>query len=160
MAEDLMREHTEDPPGQARTMAIVTAGFVELETGGENLAFQYFTAICRRPSHPRFFLDWYWKMIARYGLSAACLRRGDLTQATAEADALSEAVATAADPALNAQAWEMQARIHLANNDLTQAEECVQRAQAELAVFKIPFAAKKVQATAAEIRENAQKLLQ
>ncbi len=115
LAETLMREHTEDPPGQARTMAIVTAGFAELASGGENLAFQYFTTICRRPSHPRFFLDWYWKMVARYGLSAACLRRGDLAQATAEADALSEAVATSADPALNAQAWEMQARIHMAS---------------------------------------------
>jgi tetratricopeptide (TPR) repeat protein len=154
LAETLMREHTEEPPGQARTMAMVTAGFAELEAGSENLAFQYFMAICRRPSHPRFFLDWYWKMVARYGLSAACLRRGDLDQAAAEADALSQAAAGVSDPALKAHAWELQARIHLVSNRLSQAEECIGRAQAELVAFEIPFAVTRIRATAAEIQSR------
>ena len=154
LAEDLMREHTEDPPGQARTMALVTAAFAELESGRENLAFQYFTAVCSRPAQPRFFLDWYWRTIARYGLSATCLKRGDLAEAASEADALSKAAAATADPALKAQAWEMQARIHLAKNNVDLAQDSLERAWSELAAHEIPFAAARLRATAARIQKN------
>ncbi|HEY4360165.1 MAG TPA: AAA family ATPase [Bryobacteraceae bacterium] len=155
LAENLMREHTEEPPGQARTMAMVTAGFAELASGNGDLALPYFDAICRRPSHPRFFLDWYWRMIARYGLASTCLQRGDLKRAASETDRLLEAVATAADPSLKAHAWEMQARLHLASGDLQQAGYCVEHARAALAAFAIPFASKRIEATAAELQKAA-----
>jgi hypothetical protein len=153
LSDALLREHTEEPPGQARTMAMVTAGCVELGAGNVDRAYDSFHAIAYRPEQPRFFLDWYWRMLARYGVGLTCLRRGEVDQAKAEAELLSEAVSAGADPALKVYAEELEARIHIAAGELDRAAQCLERARKELAVVEVPHAAKLIREAAKEIEQ-------
>jgi DNA-binding winged helix-turn-helix (wHTH) protein/tetratricopeptide (TPR) repeat protein len=147
-AEDLLRRHTEEPPGQVRTIALVTLAFVEMESGQMDRAIQRFGRVCDRPVLPRFFLDWHWRLVAQLGLASARLAKGDLEPASEAAEALVKG-ASAADPALRSLAWELRARVSIAGKKMNDAKDCIQRALEALTRFDVPLSAWKVHATAA-----------
>jgi len=155
LAESLLRAYTEEPAGQVRTMATVTAGFAWLESGVGDRALQHFTSVCEREVHPRFFLDWYWRSVAQLGLSYACLACGETARAAAAADAVLESARPTADTALQALAWDAKARVAHAYQDRAQAEDCLRRASAALEKFAVPFAAWRVHASAADRARDA-----
>ena len=93
LAKALLASHPEEPAGQVRTMAMVTSGFAALASGEPERAAAVFTKVCARQLHPRFFMDWYWRMFARLGLGHALLAQGRDREAAAEASALASAAA-------------------------------------------------------------------
>ena len=107
--------------------------------------------MCDREAHPRFFLDWYWRIVARLGLSRAWLARGETATAAAEADRALEAALATADSALKALAWEVKARIAQSAQDWQRAGQCLEKAFDALASREVPFAAWQVQAAAADL---------
>jgi DNA-binding winged helix-turn-helix (wHTH) protein len=148
LADDLLRTHLEDPAGQVRTMATVTAACCDLEAGMSDRALEAFSSVCRRPEYPRFFLDWYWRIIARYGLSDAWLATGNTANASLQAEALLQAARSTDEPALKALAWEMKTRVAIAAEKWTLAGESVRRALGSLEPVEVPMAAWRVHATA------------
>jgi DNA-binding winged helix-turn-helix (wHTH) protein/tetratricopeptide (TPR) repeat protein len=154
IAESLCSTYTEEPAGQVQTMAMVTAGFVWLESGTHDRALEAFTKVCERQRHPRFFLDWYWRLVARLGLSRAALACGDLPRATAEADTVLEAAMSTADAALQALAWEGKAGVALAGGDCDAATACLNRGFTALQAFAVPFAAWRVHAAAVDVHRR------
>lgn len=151
MAGDLLQTHTEEPPGQVRSMAMITKAFAEIELGFPDVAIAALTQICERQQQPRFFMDWYWRTIARLGLAEAWLAKNDRERAGREAEQFLESAMSGADPTLQAQGWEMKARLLLHQPDA--ARKSLDRALAALATGSAPSTAWRVHATASRLHE-------
>jgi DNA-binding winged helix-turn-helix (wHTH) protein/tetratricopeptide (TPR) repeat protein len=150
-AEELLLTNTEEPPGQVRTMAMITRGFAALELGDRDRALHDLLRVRERDVQPRFFLDWYWRMVAQLGLTRAWLACGEPAKAAGEADQTLRAALATADPALKALAWEVSAQVAKAGQEWDRAAECITHADAVLAQCAVPLAAWRVHATAAEL---------
>ena len=149
LAEELLQAHTEEPAGQVRTMAMITAAFCDLELGAPDGAVSSLTRVSEREVNPRFFLDWYWRTIAGLGLSNAWIRKSEWEKAGTEADRFLQAALSTADPALKALAWDAKARV--AGSESKQAREFIEHALEALHGFEVPLAAWRVHATASEL---------
>jgi hypothetical protein len=150
IAQDLLRSNAEEPAGQVRTMANVISGYVSLETGKPQEALRSFRDMCRREAHPRFFLDWYWRIVAQLGLGRAYLAAGDVGRAAEEVDLGLEAALARADRALQALAWQARAEIAIIGDDFGRVEECLKRACYALSAGDIPYVACRVHETTAQ----------
>jgi DNA-binding winged helix-turn-helix (wHTH) protein/tetratricopeptide (TPR) repeat protein len=155
LAETLLASHTEEPAGQVRTMAMVTSGFAALATGEPDRAAGIFSKVCGRQLRPRFFMDWYWRMFARLGLSHALLEQGRDREAAAEASALVEAAQTNADPAFKAVAWRLAACIAIHRRDWDAAWNALNQAFSILHVHPAPAVAWRLHATAFDLHCRA-----
>jgi tetratricopeptide (TPR) repeat protein len=161
LAEDLLLKNTEEPAGQVRTMATIVKGYALMAHQDPGQASECFGKVCGREMDPRFFLDWYWRIVGRLGLSEACLAKGELTLAAEQSDLALDSALSTPDPALKALAWTMKARIAMAGQDWQQAEQCLKSAFAALAAGNVPSAAWRVHAAAAELhRRNGNKTLE
>jgi DNA-binding winged helix-turn-helix (wHTH) protein/tetratricopeptide (TPR) repeat protein len=148
LAEDLLQSHQEEPAGQVRTMATITAASCDLEAGMSDRALEAFSSVCRRPEYPRFFLDWYWRIVARHGLSDTWLAKGNLANASLQAEAVLQAALSTDEPSLKALAWEMKTRVAMAAGKWPLAEEPMMRALASLEPVEVPMASWRVHLTA------------
>ena len=141
LAEDLLQTHSREPLGQVGTMALLTTCFIDVQTDNAARAVEHFLKARNRAPHPKFFLQWYWKTVAQYGLATAYFALNDLERAETEANMLLESVLPTADPALKAFAWEIAARIALVSGDTARAGECSQQALEALHPVAPPHAA-------------------
>jgi DNA-binding winged helix-turn-helix (wHTH) protein len=149
MAQRLLQTYSEEPAGQIGTTAMITLAFAEIALEAPERAVPLLVKILERPEMPRFFLDWYWRMLARLGLGNAWLANGQVKKAAREADLFLESALSTADPNLQALAWDMKARCVAGKSE--PAEQCLDRAFAALAKANVPSAAWRVHATAAQV---------
>ena len=152
-AEELLAADLGDRDDQVRTMAQIIAGFAYLQLGAPDQAIGYFTAAGERRTHHRFFWDWYWAIVARLGLTNVWLAREDWARASQEADQVLELALSTADLALQALAWEAQARIAKLRQEPSRALDMIDRSVAALKMSAVPFAAWRVHLTASEVYE-------
>jgi len=150
VAEELLRTHTEQPAGQVRTMALALKGYVSLETGDPGHALESLGEVCEREMQPRFFLDWYWRLVGHLGLSQGYLAAGQMEKAAEGADQALRAALSTRDRAMQARAWEGCARVAHCRRDWKRAVECLEKAHGVLEDQEIAYAAWRVSATAAE----------
>ena len=148
LAEELIEQHIEEPAGQIRTMATITAGFVELESGSTAAALDRFSGVTAAQLPSRFFLDWYWRMMAQLGISRARLAQGDAWRAAEAAAIFSEAAASAADPGLKALAGDLNAHLALHNAEHERARGFIEKALAALTPMDVPMIAWRIEMTA------------
>jgi hypothetical protein len=148
LCESLMRTREDVPPAQLKTIARLASGCIELEHGRYDQAARYFEEIRDCEVTPKFFLHWYWRMQAQLGLTHVWLASGNLTSARAEAASLLAAALRTAEPTLQAQAWEIKARVAIATDSEREARECIQQALTIVEHFPVPLAAWRVHATA------------
>ncbi len=151
LAESLLASHTEEPAGQVRTMAMVASGFAALYTGALDRALDVFTQVCVRQPHPRFFMDWYWRMFARLGLGLTLLAEGRVEEAAAEASALVTAAQTSADPAFQAMVWRFEASIAIDRGDWDAAWNALNRAFSLVHAYPAPMTAWRLHVTAFDL---------
>ena len=90
----------------------------------------------------------------------AWLLSGNVVNARTPADGLLKSALATSDPYLQALAWDLQARVAIAENDLQSARESIQEALAIIDRFEILFAAWQVCGTACQLyqRVNEQKI--
>jgi tetratricopeptide (TPR) repeat protein len=150
LAGQLMQEHAGEPDGQVSTMATITAGFVDLESGAIDSALQRFSGATSAPIGARFFQDWYWRMTAQRGLSEVWLRKGDATRAKQAADMFFKSATLSAGPDLNALGWELNARLALHDRKYNRACGFAEKALAALASLDIPMIGWRVEMTASD----------
>jgi hypothetical protein len=117
-------------------------------------AFHCFRRICDREVHPRFFLDWYWRIVGRLGLSQAWLANGETERAEENADLALQLASSTADSALKALAWEVKVRIAQCKRDWALAAQCLENAYEALKGREVAYVAWRVYATAAEIHRS------
>ena len=151
LADDLLLKNTEEPAGQVRTMATVIKGFALLSRGVPEQAAECFASVCNREVHPRFFLDWYWRIVGRLALSEAWLAMGEVTAAAQESDRALQAALSTTDPVLRARAWVVKVRVAQSQQDWHRAEQCLKEAFDALTAGVVPSAAWQVHAAAAEL---------
>jgi len=116
---------------------------------------QSFAKVLDPKRTPKFFLHWYWRMNAQLGLSSVWLASGDLRKARLEADRFLQSALSTAEPNLQALAWEVGARVAMAEKDWKAAEEKIEKGLAVLHAFEIPTTAWRVHATRSDLCRQA-----
>jgi tetratricopeptide (TPR) repeat protein len=151
IAEGLLQTHGEEPAGQVRTIAQLTIAYVDLASGQPENALQLFLKVRDRQRTPKFFLQWYWRMISEFGLVGTYLELGNLDQASAAVVQFLEDALTTADPALRAPAWDAMARVVARKGDFTGALTFMEQAFASIENHDLPSVAWRLHATAAQL---------
>jgi hypothetical protein len=98
--------------------------------------------------------DWYCRMILGQALSEVWLAKGDLTRARPEAERFLASTLATAERTWQALAWEVNARVAMADGDRGHARTCVDKAVAAMEGFEVPLAAWRVHASAAELESR------
>src|SRR5262249_39253959 len=143
------------PTVQPRTIARVAQGYAELERDNYGRAIECFNEVRDPGRTSKFFLHWFWRLCAQLGLSEVWLQSGDLVNARSTADSYLQSALSTADPYVQALAWELQARVAMAEHNRARAEEAIEKALAVLDNFELPIAAWRVHATAWDFHRNA-----
>jgi len=151
IAEGLLQTHAEEPAGQVRTIAKLTIAYADLASGQAESALPLFLKVRDRQRTPKFFLQWYWRMISEFGLVGAYLELGNLEQASTAAEQFLEDALTTDDPALRAPAWDAMARVAARKGEVKRTFECMEQAFASLEHHDLPSVAWRLHATAAKL---------
>ncbi len=130
-------------------MCLIVAGCAAANLGYADRALGYLLkareGMVRQPVNR----DWYFHMQLQSGLTDVYLRGGDLASARREARRFLEIAQTTAEHTWQALAWEANARVALAERDISSAGAHIQRAIAAQEGLRVPLASWRVHATAA-----------
>ncbi len=138
----------EYPDGQYYAVDQIAAGNMALYEGKYSQALEHFRHVQDLKVTTKFFLHWIWRMTAHLESSNAWLLSGNIVNARSAADGFLESALSIADPHLQALAWDLKARVAMAENDSAGAREHIQQAITIVDKFEILVAAWQVYATA------------
>lgn len=155
LCEEMAARSTAFWRGPSQSIGGVASGYVALDEGKYGDASRSFARVLDPKKTPKFFLHWYWRMIAQLGLSDAWLASGDLRKARREADRFLQSALSTAEPNLHALAWDVDARVTVAEKDWKAAEEKIEKGLAVLHQFEIPTTAWRVHATRSDLYRQA-----
>jgi predicted ATPase len=155
LSQMLLQKYTEEPAGQVQTMARVTSGLADINLGQPEAAIAKFTKVRNRPKQPKFFLQWYWEILAEVGLPWAWLMAGQPEKAAVEADQYLRDALVTADPSLRAMAWSTEARVALAKDDSIRAKQCIDQALACMRNFEPRIPALRVHLAASAVYQRS-----
>jgi hypothetical protein len=142
------------PPPQLRR-ALICSGSASAAVGDHARALEDFSAAASDMDRQTVFLDWYWRMPLAAGLTELWLAKGDRVRARLEAERFLEMSLATEERTWQGLAWEINARVALANGDEARARDCIARGVSTVQGFEVPLAAWKVHATAAHIEEES-----
>jgi hypothetical protein len=142
------------PPPQLRR-ALILSGSASAAAGDYARALEDFSAAANDMNRQTVFLDWYWRMPLAAGLTEVWLAKGDRVRAQQEAERLLEMSLATEERTWQGLAWEINARVALANRDEAQARNCIARGVSTVQGFEVPLAAWQVHATAARLEEES-----
>ena len=148
ICEEICEACAEYHSGQPHTIALVAAGYNNLERGEYLEAIENFMQVVHPKVTTKFFLHWVWRMTAQLELGNAWLLSGNVSRAHAEAESFLQSALSTDDPHLQALAWELRARVAIAEDDLTGARKFIEHALAIVEAYEIPIAAWQVHAGA------------
>jgi DNA-binding winged helix-turn-helix (wHTH) protein/tetratricopeptide (TPR) repeat protein len=141
--------------GQPETISAVAAGHNLLERQQYAQAIEQFHAVSEPLVTSKFFLHWVWRISAKLEESNAWLRSGDLERARSSANDVLRSALSTQDPHLQSLAWDLKSRISMAENDLANARECIERSLVIVGKSEIPIAGWQVHATAWQVYHRA-----
>ncbi len=141
--------------GPSQSVGAIAAGYAALERGKYDDAARSFAKVLDAKRIPKFFLHWFWRMHAELGLSNVALASGDLRRARRDADRFLRSAFSTAEPNLHALAWELDARVRMAEKDWAGAEESIEKGLGVVHKFEIPTTAWRVHATRADLHRHA-----
>jgi hypothetical protein len=133
----------------------MAAGNLALLQGKYSQALEHFKHAQDLEVHTKFFMHWAWRMMAQLELINTRLMSGDLLEIRAAADSHLECALSTADPQMRALAWEMKARVALAQNDLASARRSIGEALTIVDKFEILVAAWQTLGTAWQVYERS-----
>jgi DNA-binding winged helix-turn-helix (wHTH) protein len=142
------------PPPQLRR-ALICSGTASAAVGDYARALEDFSAAANDMDRQTVFLDWFWRMPLAAGLTELWLAKGDGVRARQEAERLLEISLATEERTWQGLAWEINARVALANRDQSRARDCIARGISTVQGFEVPLAAWQVHATAADVEEQS-----
>ena len=148
----------EFPDAQYYSIDQIAAGNIALQQGKYSEALEHFRHVQDLDVHAKFFMHWEWRMMADLESSNAWLLSGNAVNARTAADGFLKSALSTSDPHLQALAWDLQARVAMAESDLQGARESIQRALAIVDRFEILCAAWQIFATASQVCRHAREL--
>jgi DNA-binding winged helix-turn-helix (wHTH) protein len=140
------------PPGRR---ALILSGCASTALGDFARALEDFSTAGREMDRQTRFFDWYWRMPLAAGLTELWLATGDRARAASEAERLLDMALATTERTCQGLAWEVNARVALANRDHTGARNCIEKAVRTVLGFEVPVATWQVHATAAVIEEES-----
>jgi DNA-binding winged helix-turn-helix (wHTH) protein/tetratricopeptide (TPR) repeat protein len=155
LCEDMAARSTAFWRGPSQSIGGVASGYIALDEGKYDDASRRFVKVLDPKETPKFFLHWYWRMIAQLGLSDVWLASGNLPKARLAADRFLESALATAEPNLHALAWDVDARVAMAEKDSKAAEEKIEKGLAVLQTFEIPTTAWRLHATRSALHRQA-----
>src|ERR1700722_5599696 len=141
-------------PGQFRR-ALILSGSASAGLGNYASAFEHLSTAANEMDRQTVFLDWYWRMPLAAGLTESWLATGDLVRAQLEAQRLLDRALATEERTWQGLAWEINARVAVANRDEARAQDCIARGVSTVQGFEVPLAAWQVHATAARIEQKS-----
>jgi DNA-binding winged helix-turn-helix (wHTH) protein/tetratricopeptide (TPR) repeat protein len=141
--------------GPSQSIGGVASGYVALEEGRYDDASRSFARVLDPAKNSKFFLHWYWRLIAQLGLTDVWLASGKLRKARLAADRFLQSALATAEPNLHALAWDVDARVAMAEKDAKTADEKIGKGLAVLQAFEIPTTAWRVHATRSDLYRQA-----
>ena len=141
--------------GPSRSIGGIATGYAALEQAKYHEASRSFAKALDPKKTPKFFLHWYWRMHAELGLINVSLASGNLRTARLEADRFLQSTLSTAEPNLHALAWDVDARVAMAEEDWKGAEAKFDKAVEVLHEFEIPTTAWRVYASRSDLYRHA-----
>jgi DNA-binding winged helix-turn-helix (wHTH) protein/tetratricopeptide (TPR) repeat protein len=141
-------------PGQLRR-ALILSGSASAGLGNYARALEDLSTAASEMDRQTVFLDWYWRMPLAAGLTESWLATGDRVRAQLEAQRFLDRALATEERTWQGLAWEINARVALANRDEARAQDCIARGVSTVQGFEVPLAAWQVHATAAHIEEES-----
>jgi tetratricopeptide (TPR) repeat protein len=157
LCETMIRSNSGCPKGQPKVIFRFATANAALAQANYNEALENFREILDKDVTPNFFLHWYWRMQAQLGLGNVWLASGHLLNARREADRFLESALSTADPSLQALAWDLEARVAIAEGDWVVSKRDIEKALAILDRFQIPTAAWRIHGTAQKLYRRLKK---
>jgi DNA-binding winged helix-turn-helix (wHTH) protein/tetratricopeptide (TPR) repeat protein len=145
----------EFPDAQFSSIDQIAAGNLALHQRKYSEALENFRQVQNLDAHAQFFMHWEWRMVADLEASNAWLLSGNSVNARKVADALLKTALATSDPYMHALAWDLQARVAMAESDLPTARESIQRALEIVNGSEIENGAWQTFATASQIFHHA-----
>ncbi len=130
-------------------------GSAETALGDYESALEHLLAAQADMDRPGPTCVWYWRMPLESALTELWLAKGDLVQARSQAEKFLAITLATAEHTWQALAWEVNARVAMAELDLTRAQDCIAQGLSTMEGFEVPLAAWRVHATTFELCRNA-----
>jgi hypothetical protein len=132
-------------------MCLFLTGAAETAVGKYESAVEHLLAVRAIMDRSAVIFVWLWRMPIESALAEVWLAKGDLTRARPQAERSLKIALATAEHTWQALAWELNARVAMAELDLTRAQNCTANGLCAMEGFEVPLAAWRVHATAAEI---------
>lgn len=116
-------------------------------------AMERFASVRTEMNRQTVIHDWHFRMLLESGLTDLWIAKGDLAKARTQGERFLDVTLATAERTWQARAWEINARIAMAERDLTRAESCISNGLSVTEGFEVPLGAWRVHATAADINE-------
>jgi tetratricopeptide (TPR) repeat protein len=136
-------------------MCLFLTGSAETALGNYESALEHLLAEQRDMDQPAIFWAWYGRMQLESALTELWLAKGDLAQARPQAERFLKIALATAEHTWQALGWEVNARVAIAELDLTRAHDCISKGLSAMEGFEVPLAAWRVHATAFELYQNS-----
>ncbi|HTA60734.1 MAG TPA: AAA family ATPase [Candidatus Baltobacteraceae bacterium] len=150
LCDAMIRSNSGYPTGQSKAIGWFAAGNAALLERRHAEALQDFQRVIDADVTPKFFLHWYWRMQAQFGVVKVLLALGKIEDARTETGRILDAALSTDEPGLQALAWEVSARLAIAEKDGKAGEKSIRNGAALLEKFELPTAAWRLDGTAYE----------
>src|SRR5271157_1147918 len=129
----------------------ILAGSAETALGNYDRAMEHFSTVQQRMDRQKLMEDWFFCLPLESGITDLFLAKSDLSQARLHAEKLRVDALATDEHTWQALAWETNARVAMAGDDLEPARQCVEEAAQAMQGFDVPLAHWRVHATGADV---------
>jgi DNA-binding winged helix-turn-helix (wHTH) protein len=143
-----------ESPSDVRFCSILMAS-AELNLGHYERAHALLSAVQEDMDRRPVVLDWYRRILIASALTELWLVKGHLARARSEAERFLTIALATQERTWRTIAWDVSARIAMAEGDLTGARHCLAEGLSTMEGFEVPLASWRVHATAFELHENS-----
>jgi hypothetical protein len=136
-------------------MCLFLTGSAETALGNYEIALEHLLAARGIMDRSAVIFVWIWRMPLESALTELWLAKGDPAQARPQAERFLALTLATAEHTWQVLAREVNARVAMAELDLTRAQDCVAKGLSAMEGFEVPLAAWRVHATAFELYQNS-----
>jgi tetratricopeptide (TPR) repeat protein len=134
---------------------LVLAGSAETALGNFESALEHLLAARADMDRSAIIFTWFWRMRLESAFTELWLAKGDLAQARPQAEKFLAIALETAEHTWQVLAWEVNARVAIAELDQMRAQDCIAKALSAMEGFETPLGAWRVHATAFELCQDS-----
>ena len=134
-----------------RRYCLVLTGLAEAGLGNHQRALEQLLTCRDSMDQVPMLTDWYWRMPIHQALTEVWLSTGELDKARLEAEECVKIALPTQERTFGALAFEVSARVAMAEGDLPKAQDRISKAVQAMEGFEVPLAHWRVHATAYEL---------